>query len=222
MELLLQWAPHCHTHHTGSQHILLHLYQGAEADEFLYASFCAGLGRPENVDWITGRCSPVSAMLALSDTQDIAWLRFSRDVDLECAGRILEFTKAVKKQPIAFLYLLDGIIKAAHRRISLMDLALILEAVKQAIPFLQEESATPFQRPLVTELQMLWWSVLRSLYPPDSKGMAVEVYGILDLLRSIHAASIISSEMQLRLLSCVRSAAVARPAVGWLRMHEPL
>jgi hypothetical protein len=57
---------------------------------------------------------------------------------------------------------------------------------------------------------------------PACRGMVATAQGIGHQLQAKYAASLISSTTQLRLLSCSRSAAVAQPAMGWLRMHEPL
>jgi hypothetical protein len=159
-------------------------------------------------------------MLALSDTQDVACLRFSRVVGLECAARILEIVKAVKRQPPAFLCLLIGILTVRfvfHTR----EQALILEAIKQVMPRVDEESATTFLPPLASIFRDIW-RVSPYNEPQLAATVAAETQRILSFLQAKHAASLISSISQLRLLSCARSAAVTQPAMGWLRIYEPL
>jgi hypothetical protein len=203
----------------GSQHILLHLNDGIAFD-FQRSPHCIFRTTPvhlEGIDWTIERCNPILAMLILSDTPDLTCLSFS-GVDLECARRILEIVKAVKTQPVEFLGLLLDVTWEMWSS-SPTDLALLLESIKQAMAFIDEESITSFLRPMAEDLQMLlrWADALR-----NDNALRGETERICHLLQAKYAASLISSSSQLRLLSCVRSGAVARPAVGWRRMHEPL
>jgi hypothetical protein len=224
LELLLQWIPHCAAHHTGAQHILLHLNRGIRfrLQEASYCIFRTAPVRVESIDWTTRRCNPILAMLALSDTQDLTCLTFGGGVDLECAGRILEIVKAVKTQPAEFLCLLVDIIGEVAWWASPTNPVLLLESIKQAMAFLDEEPIASFLRPIALELQkelqftkMFWrnW---------ENSDIAVEVERVCNLLQARYAANLISSTIQLRLVSCTRSVAVEQPATGWLRMHVPL
>jgi hypothetical protein len=139
-------------------------------------------------------------------------------MDLECARRILEIVKAVKTQPVGFLALLLDIIWVTGNS-SPTNLALLLESIKQAMAYPDEESVTSFLRPMALELQeVLGWG---EEFWTDS-GVLGETERICHLLLSKYAAGLISPSSQLRLLSCARSGVVAQPAMGWLRMHEPL
>jgi hypothetical protein len=160
-------------------------------------------------------------VLALSDIQDVACLRFDREeVGLECAGRILEIVNVVKRQPVALLCLLTGIL-AIRYVFNTRQQVLILEAIKQAIPFIDDESATTFLLPLASSLRGIQ-SVPGDSEPHIEATVTAEAQRIHSLLQAKYAASSISSIAQLRLLSCARLAAVTQPAMGWLRMHEPL
>jgi hypothetical protein len=162
-------------------------------------------------------------MLALSDTQDLASLLFDPEVDRECAGRILERVKAVKRHPASFVCLLTDMFTTCHCDLRPREQVLILEVVKQAMDFMDDES-TSFLRPLAswlrdTEQRMLkHWDFL----PGDRDRAAVETQRICGRLQAKSAASLISSTAQLQLVSCTRSVEVAQPAMGRLRIHESL
>jgi hypothetical protein len=159
-------------------------------------------------------------MLALSDTQDVACLRFGREISLECAARILKIVNVVKSQPTAFLCLLTGI-RTSRPFVTTKQRVLILEAIKQAMPFIDDGSAPAILLPLASSSERV--PLLLDDYDPQLEAtVAAEMDRIRSLLQAKHAASLISSTAQLQLLSCARSAAVAQPAMGWLRIYEPL
>jgi hypothetical protein len=161
-------------------------------------------------------------MLALSDAQDLTSLDLGK-VDLECARHILKIVKAVKRQPVAFLRLLTDIINISGG-FPPMDLALILESVNQAMRFPDEESTTSLLLPPASSIE--WhrgWVVQVYRFSQDQLDIVFpEAQRICGLLRARYAAGLISSPAQLRLLSCARSAAVAQPAMGRLRLYESL
>jgi hypothetical protein len=176
-----------------------------------------------SVHWAEG-FDPILAMLALSDNQDLLCLWFRQPVDLECAGRILGVVKAVKRQHAEFLCLLIDIINSLDRGVSHANLALILEAVKQAMVFMDEDPITPLLRPMASGVERIqlavgspWW-LDRTL----SEYVTGEAHRIRGVLQDQYAARFVSSTTQLQLLSCARPAALVQPAMGWLRMHEPL
>jgi hypothetical protein len=158
-------------------------------------------------------------MLALSDTQDLTSLRFGGGIDLGCAERILEIIKAVKRQPVEFLCLLLDIIGVEKWSSSSTNPAVLLESIKQAMAIPDDESISYFLRPMALELQIMlqWGKPLRR----DS-GILRETERISHLLQAKYARSFISSSSQLQSVSCALSGVVVQPAMGWLRMHEPL
>jgi hypothetical protein len=163
-------------------------------------------------------------MLALSDTQDLSSLRFGDAVNLECAGRILEIFRAVKGQSTAFLCLITDIVTARHPGFRPIDLAIILEAVKQEMALLEEETATFFLRPIAWGLQALrremWF--YKNANPNDREIVAMEAQKIYELLQTKSATRLISSTSHLKLLACARPTAMAPPAIGWLGMYISL
>jgi hypothetical protein len=161
-------------------------------------------------------------MLAMSDMQDRACLRFVGGIGLQCAGRILETVKAVKRRPVEFLCLLTDIINASNMNFSPTELALVMEAVKQAMEGSDEEYIAPFLRPMASGLQVLDPHAITYLGYGQVEVIAAETQRIHRFLQAKYATSLISSTTQLRLLSCARSASVAQPAMGWLNMHVPL
>jgi hypothetical protein len=207
----------------GSQHILLHLYQGVKSDSrnSLYARFDTSPVGIQGTGWITGPFNPIFAMLALSDSQDLAYLHFSGQVDLGCAGRILKILREVKREPSAFICLLDDLTKAMEVS-SPIDLALILKPVKQAMILSHEEATTPFLCLIASRLQECRQRL--KVWEGDWLMMAIaaETQRICDLLQSKYAANSISSTAQLHLLSCALSTTVAQPATGRIRMHEDI
>jgi hypothetical protein len=182
----------------------------------------------ESVDWTSFDLNPILAMLALSDIQDLACLRFGGGVGLECARHILEVVKAVKRRSVEFLCLLTDIIDPLDKGLSYANQALILEGVKRAMEFMDEEPAISFLRPMLSGVKEIQRRASVMMLPRDQdpilvrllKGEARRICGILQAKLTL--TRFISSTMQLRVLSCARSAAVAQPAMGWLRMHEPL
>jgi hypothetical protein len=174
------------------------------------------------------RFNPILAMLALSGVQHVVSLQFRGQVDIECGRRILEVIKAVKRQPVELLCLLADIISTINGEY-LQRLVLILEFVKHAMAFIDGESVTPLLRSMVSGVQRIQHlaeesheshSQLRN--SSMSERITGEAQRICSILQAKYAVTLISSTTQLRLLSCARSAALAQPAMGWLRMHEPL
>jgi hypothetical protein len=231
LELLLQWVPNCCTHHTGSQHILLHLYQGAVDDlRETHARFRTIPVFLEDSYWSEHFFNPILAILALSDSQGLECLEFAGEVNLECAGRILEIVTAVKSQPVAFSGLFIDIANATTGDFGPTDLAVILKSIEKFTTSSDEEYPSFLLLPMVSGLQKLQQLAvgLDADAPAWGKDPSVLEHGIAEsqricsLLQAKYAATLISSTAQLRLLSCTRSAAVVQPAMGWLRMHEPL
>jgi hypothetical protein len=167
-----QWLPHCHTHHTGSQHILLHLYECAQRGPLKpsYASFHAVPVGLESVDWTGEQFNPILGMLALSDNQDLSCLQFYGLVDLECAGRILEVVKAVKRCCVEFLCLIADIINPLDKGLSHANHGLILGIVKQAMSLIDGESMAPLLRPMASGVQrhQQWIVELQEKYPSST------------------------------------------------------
>jgi hypothetical protein len=159
-------------------------------------------------------------MLALSDTQDLTSLGL-RGVDPVCAERILKVVKAVKRQPVTFIRLLADIINIHDKGFYSLDLAILLESVEQVIPFSDEES-TSFLSPLASSMELCRSRMVHSYIDTTNVFVSAEAQRICSLLQAKYAARLISSTTQVRLLSCARSSTVARPAIGWLRMHESL
>jgi hypothetical protein len=167
-------------------------------------------------------------MLALSDSQDLESLRFPGEVNLKCAGRILEIVTAVKSRPVALSGLLIDIANATNGGFDPTKLAVILTSFSTISS--EEEYTASLLRPMVSGLQKLQqlaveWDANDHSWSKDPSVLGhgiAESQRICSLLQAKYAASLISSTTQLRLLSCARSAAVAQPAMGWLRMHEPL
>jgi hypothetical protein len=210
----------------GSQHILVHLYECAERDsrQYIYAMLHVGPVGLERINWTTQGFNPMLAMLALSDIQDAASLRFGEGVDLECARRIFEAVKAVKRQPVEFLCLLTEIINPNIGRLPTVGLVLILEVAKQAMAFMDEESVTPLLRPMASGVEHIQLAAASGGWGDRTlpERVAGEAQQICIILKAKYASRFISSMTQLRVLSCARSVTVEQPAMGWLRMHEPL
>jgi hypothetical protein len=163
-------------------------------------------------------------MLALSDTQGLDYLMFGESVGFECARRIFEVVKAVKRRPVEFFCLLTDIINPNDRRFSETELALILGTVTQAMVFMDEESITPLLLPMASGMQSIQLTAASERWRDRilHERVTGEAPRICGILQAKYAALFVSSTAQLQVLSCVRSAAVAQPAMGWLRMHEPL
>jgi hypothetical protein len=210
----------------GSQHILLHLYEFIQRDyrNPLYVTFSEPPVAPRRVAFEVG---PILALMTLSDTQDMACLNF-RGGDPGCMGRILEIVKAVKRQPVELLCLLADIINILTRKYHVLEAGLFLEVVKQAIVPMDEESVTSLLRLMASGVK----SIQQLAVGPEPylshtgvvtvERIAREAQQICIIIEAKYAARLISSTAQLQLLSCARSAAVPQPAMGWLRMHEPL
>jgi hypothetical protein len=181
----------------------------------IYATFSIPFGRYHLTRY---SFNPILVMLALSDTQDLTSFDLV-GVDPLCARSILEIVKSVKRQPVTFIRLLTDLINMDPKSFYSLNLALFLESVKQVIPFLDEESITPFLCPLASSIE-LCTGELGSYLEKTAVCVPAEAQRIYSLLRAKYAAGLISSSTQVRILSCARSSMVVRPAMGWLRMHE--
>jgi hypothetical protein len=200
--------------------MLLHLHNGLD----LLAGFRQEVVLFESVHVNTERYTPILALLALSDDQDLSSLIIYERHNQRCIQSLWELCRSIKHNSQAFILLLTDIaFEQANRACSPRTVAMILDSVRQAIDLVEDESS-PFLFPsLALAVKALRTAMLTGLPVPgttkDRKVMAREADRICKHLQAKGAANIVSAYSQLRLLSCAQARLSVRPASGWLDIY---
>jgi hypothetical protein len=201
--------------------MLLHLHSGLD----LLAGFRQELVLFGSVHVNTERYTPILALLALSDDQDLSSLIIYEPHNQMCIQSLWELCRSIKQNVQAFILLLTDIaFEQANRACSPRTVAMILEQVRQAIELVNDESSPLLFTPLSLAVKALRTAMLTGLPVPgttkDRKVMAREADRIYRHLQTKSAANMISAYSQLRLLSCARAhLSAVHPASGRLAAY---
>jgi hypothetical protein len=168
--------------------------------------------------------SPILAILALSDDESLSDLTFEWDVNMDCAERIWELCKAVKRVTVDFLALLMDILNEQAQYSSWPAAPIVLKAVKLAVALPQEESATTLWYPLLEDLRKLRGRMFGDVMvnAKDRRLITTYVDTIIGLVGERYSVRGISSISHLRILSCSQASTSLHAATGWLRLYEDM